>query len=171
MSSLDCLEPRDVALCITGVGVLKARLCTPWFLWLILGIKDTVVFLILVFCTSFSLLFGILKGSLRVFWYSTTPWLTLPASWITSLCNFFLAWGYLWKLTVFFPTSLTPLFTSLVYALLYPEWGTVVELYQDWDSSILVRATWPRINQCLDEWKSSNIATSNIPAAGKGFIY
>ena len=31
------------------------------------------VFLILVFYTFFSIVFGILEGSFRVFWYSTTP--------------------------------------------------------------------------------------------------
>ena len=41
--------------------------------WLILGLEYTVVFLILVFYTSFSIIFGILEGLFRVFWYSTTP--------------------------------------------------------------------------------------------------
>ena len=40
---------------------------------LILGVKYNVVFLILVFYTSFSIIFGILEGLFRVFWYSTTP--------------------------------------------------------------------------------------------------
>ena len=38
-----------------------------------MGIKYTVFFLILVFYTSFSTIFGILEGLFRVFWYSTTP--------------------------------------------------------------------------------------------------
>ena len=36
-------------------------------------IKYTVFFLILVFYTSFSILFGILEGLFQVFWYPTTP--------------------------------------------------------------------------------------------------
>ena len=39
----------------------------------ILDINYTIVFLILVFYTSFSIIFGILEGLFRVFWYSTTP--------------------------------------------------------------------------------------------------
>ena len=38
-----------------------------------LGEKYTVVFLILVFYTSFSIIFDILEGLFRVFWYFTTP--------------------------------------------------------------------------------------------------
>ena len=45
---------------------------------LILGVKYNVVFLILVFYTSFSIIFGILEALFQVFWYSTTPpWPTL----------------------------------------------------------------------------------------------
>ena len=40
---------------------------------LILGVKYSVVFLILVFYTSFSIIFGILEGLFQIFWYSTTP--------------------------------------------------------------------------------------------------
>ena len=46
----------------------------------ILGITQTVFFLILVFYASFSVIFGILEGLFQVFWYSTTPsppWPTL----------------------------------------------------------------------------------------------
>ena len=43
------------------------------FLCLKLGIKYTAFFLILVFYTSFSVIFGVLEGLFRVFWYSTTP--------------------------------------------------------------------------------------------------
>ena len=39
----------------------------------ILGIKYTVLFLILVFYMSFSIILGILEGLFRAFWYSTTP--------------------------------------------------------------------------------------------------
>ena len=45
-----------------------------------MGIKYVVLFLILVFYMSFSIIFGILEGLFRVhvFWYSTTPpWPTL----------------------------------------------------------------------------------------------
>ena len=37
------------------------------------GSKVYCVFLILVFYTSFSIIFGILEGLIQVFWYSTTP--------------------------------------------------------------------------------------------------
>ena len=40
---------------------------------LILGVKYTVVFLILVFYKSFSLFLGILEGLFGVIWYLTTP--------------------------------------------------------------------------------------------------
>ena len=75
MSSIDCLELQNMAGCTTGVGVLKAIASHSWLyrLRLILGVKYTVVFLILVFYTSFSLFFGILEGLFRVIWYLTTP--------------------------------------------------------------------------------------------------
>ena len=75
MSSNDCLEPQNMARCTTGVVVLKAKASYSWLyrLRLILGIKYTVVSLILVFYTSFSLFFGILEGLFRVIWYLTTP--------------------------------------------------------------------------------------------------
>ena len=53
----------------TGFLCLKLHIHS----WLILGLEYTVVFLILVFYTSFSIIFGILEGLFRVFWYSTTP--------------------------------------------------------------------------------------------------
>ena len=37
------------------------------------GYKVYRVFLNLVFYTSFSIIFGVLEGLFRVFWYSTTP--------------------------------------------------------------------------------------------------
>ena len=37
------------------------------------GVKYSVFFLILVFYASFRIIFGILEGLFRVFWYSTTP--------------------------------------------------------------------------------------------------
>ena len=43
------------------------------FLCLKLGIKYTEFFLVLVFYTSFSIVFGMLEGLIQVFWYSTTP--------------------------------------------------------------------------------------------------
>ena len=48
---------------------------------LAVGIKYTVVFLILVFYTSFSLCFGLLEGLFRVFLYSTTSPLADPVWW------------------------------------------------------------------------------------------
>ena len=38
-----------------------------------MDVKYIVFFLMLVFYTSFSVIFGILEGLFRVFWYSTDP--------------------------------------------------------------------------------------------------
>ena len=63
-------------------GCLARFLKTLWpngpfasnrFFWTKTYIKYTVFFLILVFYTSFSIIFGILEGLFQVFWYPTTP--------------------------------------------------------------------------------------------------
>ena len=51
------------------IGVFNFR---SGYSQLIFGIKYTVVLLILVFYSSFSIIFGILEGLIRGFWNSTT---------------------------------------------------------------------------------------------------
>ena len=64
-----------------------------------MGIKYVVLFLILVFYMSFSIIFGILEGLFRVhvFWYSTTPpgqpWLIM---WTWSLITPLISRGFLY---------------------------------------------------------------------------